>query len=58
MACSSNLDSLENFVTENNIDSSKITFKYFDATDFTSHPQFYNELLIKLNILIFAAGFW
>lgn len=57
IASSRNLDSLESFVRENEIDSSKITLKYFDAADFSSHQKFYDELPRKPNIVIYAAGF-
>ncbi|SHM00353.1 SDR family NAD(P)-dependent oxidoreductase [Chryseobacterium polytrichastri] len=57
IAASRNTQSLEDFVTSNNIDSSKITVLYFDAADFDSHQKFYNELPIKPNIAVYAAGF-
>lgn len=57
IASSRKLDSLENFVRENEINSSKITIKYFDAADFSSHQKFYDKLPIKPNIVIYAAGF-
>ncbi|KEY18411.1 SDR family NAD(P)-dependent oxidoreductase [Kaistella antarctica] len=57
IASSRNLASIENFERENNIDSSKITLKYFDATDFSSHQKFYDDLSVKPNIVIYAAGF-
>ena len=57
IAASRDLNSLEKFVTENNIDSSKVTLKYFDAADFSSHQQFYDILSVKPNIVIYAAGF-
>ena len=57
IASSRNLDSLESFVKENNIDSSRITHNYFDASDFNSHQKFYDELPAKPNIVIYAAGF-
>ena len=56
-ASSRNLDSLERFVIENNIDSSRISTNYFDAADFSSHQKFYDELPAKPNIVIYAAGF-
>jgi decaprenylphospho-beta-D-erythro-pentofuranosid-2-ulose 2-reductase len=56
-AASRNVKSLENFVEENNLDQSKIEMKYFDATDFYSHQKFYNELSVKPNIVVYAAGF-
>lgn len=57
IASSRNLNSLEGFVRENNIDSSKITLEYFDAADFSSHQQFYKDLPVKPNIVLYAAGF-
>ena len=57
IASSRNLDCLESFVEENNIDSSRITLNYFDAADFSSHQKFYDELPAKPNIVIYAAGF-
>ncbi|WP_226063197.1 SDR family NAD(P)-dependent oxidoreductase [Kaistella polysaccharea] len=57
IASSRNLDCLERFVKENNIDSSRININYFDAADFSSHQKFYNELPVKPNIVIYAAGF-
>ena len=57
IAASRNLKSLRDFVEENNLDQSKIEIKYFDATDFSSHQKFYDELLIKPNIVIYSAGF-
>ena len=56
-AASRDLNSLKNFVKENNIDPSKITLNYFDAADFNSHQKFYEDLPIKPNIVIYAAGF-
>ena len=57
IASSRNLDSLERFVEENNIDSLRITLYYFDESDFSSHKKFYDELPAKPNIVIYAAGF-
>lgn len=57
VAASRDLNSLEAFVKENSIDSSKITLEYFDAADFSSHQKFYNELPIKPHVVIYAAGF-
>lgn len=56
-AASRNVKSLKNFVEENNLDQLKIEMKYFDATDFYSHQKFYNELSVKPNIVVYAAGF-
>ena len=57
VACSRNLNSLDGFINENQLDQSKIDIKYFDATDFNSHQMFYDELAIKPNIVVYAAGF-
>ena len=48
----------ENTATdENGLDKNKISLQYFDATDFSSHQNFYNNLEIKPNVVIYAAGF-
>jgi decaprenylphospho-beta-D-erythro-pentofuranosid-2-ulose 2-reductase len=57
IAASRNLKSLEDFIIENKIDSSKISLHHFDAADFSSHQKFYNKLSTKPNIVIYAAGF-
>lgn len=57
MAASRDLTSLEKFSVENNLDSSKIQLLYFDAADFSSHQDFYNQLPTKPNIIVYAAGF-
>lgn len=57
IASSRNLDSLETFVKKNNIDASRLDLSYFDSSDFCSHQKFYDELPIKPNIVVYAAGF-
>lgn len=57
IAASRDLNSLAEFVSENKINSSKITLIAFDAVDFSSHQNFYDELPVKPNIVIYAAGF-
>ena len=57
IAASRDLSSLAEFVSENKINSSKITLIAFDAVDFSSHQNFYDELPVKPNIVIYAAGF-
>jgi len=57
IAASRNTRSLEDFITTNNLNNSKITVLYFDAADFDSHQKFYNELPIKPHITVYAAGF-
>lgn len=56
MAASRNTDSLRDFVTENHFDS-KVTILRFDSVDFDSHQKFYDELLVKPHIVVYAAGF-
>lgn len=56
IAASRNTDSLKEFVNKNNL-TSKVNVLYFDASDFDSHQQFYNELPAKPYIVIYAAGF-
>ncbi|KQT15301.1 3-oxoacyl-ACP reductase [Chryseobacterium sp. Leaf404] len=55
-AASRSTDSLKDFVAENNL-SDKVSVLYFDAADFDSHQKFYNELLVKPHIVVYAAGF-
>ena len=57
ITASRDLNSLEEFVKENKIDSANIPLCYFDAADFFSHQQFYKDLPVKPNIVIYAAGF-
>ena len=57
IAASRDLNSLAEFVSENKINFSKITLIAFDATDFSSHQNFYDDLPVKPNIVIYAAGF-
>ena len=56
LAASRDLSSLKNFVEEKNLQN-KVELKYFDATDFNSHQKFYDELSVKPNIVVYAAGF-
>ncbi|WP_072996850.1 SDR family NAD(P)-dependent oxidoreductase [Epilithonimonas mollis] len=57
VAASRNLKSLESFADENYLEKSKIEIKYFDANEFCSHQNFYDELSVKPNIVVYAAGF-
>ena len=56
-AASRDLDSLKKFVLDHKIETSKVSFKYFVALDFSSHQMFYDELPEKPNIVVYAAGF-
>ncbi|MDN3691130.1 SDR family NAD(P)-dependent oxidoreductase [Chryseobacterium tructae] len=57
IAASRNTKSLEDFITSNNLDQSKVSVLYFDAADFNSHQQFYHELPVKPHIAVYSAGF-
>lgn len=57
VAASRDLKSLQDFIDENHLDSSKIQLFYFDAGDFSRHQKFYDELKQKPNIVVYAAGF-
>lgn len=57
MMASRNLASMENFVHQNQLDSNKIDFLYFDVVDFDDHQKFYQKLPSKPNIVLYAAGF-
>jgi short-subunit dehydrogenase len=57
IAASRNIKSLEDFIAANTMDASRIKVLYFDAADFDSHDKFYNDLPIKPNIVVYAAGF-
>lgn len=57
IAASTNLSALENFKLENQFSDSQMLIKSFDAVDFSSHREFYNNLSTKPHIIIYAAGF-
>lgn len=57
IASSRNLESVYRYVDENHLDKTKIEVRYFDATDFASHQKFYDDLSVKPNIVVYAAGF-
>ena len=56
IAASRSTDELDAFVKQNNF-ANDVTVKYFDATAFDTHQQFYNDLLVKPSIVLYAAGF-
>lgn len=56
MAASRNVESLEQFVADNNFNS-KVTILAFDSVDFEGHQKFYNKLPTKPHIVVYAAGF-
>lgn len=57
MMASRNLNSMEDFIKKNQLNSEKITLLYFDAVDFASHQKFYEDLPFKPYIVLYAAGF-
>ncbi|PIF47642.1 short-subunit dehydrogenase [Chryseobacterium sp. 52] len=57
MAASRDIRSLEKFVADSHLDSSKVKILYFDAVDFDSHQKWYDELPVKPHIAVYAAGF-
>lgn len=56
MAASRNTHSLEEFVSVNKVHT-KVSVVSFDAVDFDSHHNFYDELPVKPHIVVYAAGF-
>ncbi|MFN4364175.1 SDR family NAD(P)-dependent oxidoreductase [Chryseobacterium hispalense] len=56
IAASRNTNALEQFVSENNLNS-KVKVLSFDSVDFDSHQKFYDELSAKPHIVVYAAGF-
>ncbi|WP_294265940.1 SDR family NAD(P)-dependent oxidoreductase [uncultured Chryseobacterium sp.] len=56
IAASRNTASLEEFVSVKNL-GSKVSILSFDAVDFDSHQEFYDQLPVKPHIVIYAAGF-
>ncbi|RNA63591.1 SDR family NAD(P)-dependent oxidoreductase [Chryseobacterium nematophagum] len=56
VAASRNIQSLKNFAQENKLEE-KMTVLYFDSMEFESHQKFYDELVIKPHIVVYAAGF-
>lgn len=56
IAASRSTDELNTFVQQQGF-ANDVTVQYFDATAFDTHQQFYNNLLYKPNIVLYAAGF-
>lgn len=57
VAASRNLESLENFVNDHQLEKDHVKLVYFDSEDFDSHQSFYDNLTTKPNIVVYAAGF-
>ena len=56
IAASRSTDALNEFIRSESIESS-VEVLYFDAVDFSSHQAFYDGLLQKPNIVLYAAGY-
>ncbi len=56
-AASRNIDALNAFVKKNNLSKDKVLVRYFDAVAFDEHKNFYDTLLQKPHIVVYAAGF-
>ena len=56
IAASRNTVSLKEFVQTNNL-YTKVTVLHFDSADFDSHQKFYNKLITKPHVVVYAAGF-
>ncbi len=57
IAASRSTSDLDAFIATSAIPADQIEVKYFDATDFDSHTSFYQSLVQKPHIVIYAAGF-
>lgn len=57
IAASRSTDQLNAFAQQNNFSSEKMVVQYFDAAAFETHQKFYEELLFKPHIVLYAAGY-
>jgi short-subunit dehydrogenase len=57
VAASRSTNALETFITKEKLPADRVEIKYFDAAAFESHQRFYDSLIEKPNIVIYAAGF-
>lgn len=57
IAASRNMVALNEFAQQQGISTEKILVLYFDASDFSSHQNFYDHLALKPNIVVYAAGY-
>jgi decaprenylphospho-beta-D-erythro-pentofuranosid-2-ulose 2-reductase len=57
IAASRSTDELKSFATTNQIPDTSIAIRYFDATAFDTHDNFYATLPAKPHIVLYAAGF-
>lgn len=54
---SRDVDSMQSFICQQQLDASRIMCLAFDATEFDTHADFYQSLPRKPNIVLYAAGF-
>jgi short-subunit dehydrogenase len=57
IAASRNTNELLKFVEESSLTKNLVDVVYFDAEDFNSHKEFYNNLPQKPHIVVYAAGY-
>ena len=57
VAASRSTDALNAFVKDQNLSDKQVTVKFFDAVDFENHQNFYDDLDVKPNIVLYAAGY-
>jgi decaprenylphospho-beta-D-erythro-pentofuranosid-2-ulose 2-reductase len=57
IAASRSTEELKTFATTNHIPDTRIAIRYFDATAFDTHDNFYTTLPTKPHIVLYAAGF-
>jgi decaprenylphospho-beta-D-erythro-pentofuranosid-2-ulose 2-reductase len=57
VAASRSTEAIREFLNVNHADMERIRVLYFDATAFSTHRPFYDALVVKPNIVVYAAGF-
>ncbi len=57
IAASRSLEEIEAFLQERRVPADKVITRYFDATAFDTHAEFYASLPAKPAIVLYAAGF-
>ncbi len=57
VAASRSTDALIAYVKDQNLSDKQVTVKFFDVVDFENHQKFYDDLDVKPNIVLYAAGY-
>jgi decaprenylphospho-beta-D-erythro-pentofuranosid-2-ulose 2-reductase len=57
IAASRSIELLHEFAQQHGLSTSNILVQYFDATAFDDHKKFYDNLPLKPNIVLYAAGY-